>query len=97
MTRETVLKLVAEHRGRLQQLGVRRIGLFGSTSRDEATESSDLDFLVDFERKTFDAYMDVKELLEQVFGRKVDLVIVDAIKPRLRSSILREAVYAQGF
>jgi hypothetical protein len=40
--------------------------------------------------------MDLKLLLERLFGRPVDLVLADAIKPRLRPAILDEAVYAQG-
>jgi hypothetical protein len=51
---------------------------------------------VDFKTKTFDAYMDLKEFLEGLFGCPVDLVLVDALKPRLRSPILKEAVHAPG-
>ena len=77
-------------------LGVRRLGLFGSAARGEATESSDLDFLVEFEHKSFDCYMGVKELLEDLFRRPIDLVIAEAVKPRLRDRIRKEAVYAEG-
>ncbi|AFV22937.1 nucleotidyltransferase [Methanolobus psychrophilus R15] len=45
-------------------------------------------------RKTFDNYMELKFYLENIFGRKVDLVIETAIKPILREAILKEAVYA---
>lgn len=78
-------------------MGVRSIALFGSVVRGEADESSDLDFLIDLDRKTFDAYMDVKFYLEELFGRRVDLVLTDTIKPRLREAVLREAVHAAGF
>jgi len=56
----------------------------------------DLDFLVEFQTKSFDAYMDLKDLLEQWFGRPVDLVLADALKPALRDKVLRETVYAPG-
>jgi hypothetical protein len=56
-----------------------------------------LDFVVEFERKSFDAYMDLKFLLEDLFGCSVDLVLKEAIKPRLREAILGEAVHAPGF
>jgi len=75
---------------------VRRLGLFGSCARGERTEASDLDFVVEFEKKSFDAYMDLKLFLEELFGCQVDLVISDAIKPRLRSVILGEAIHAAG-
>jgi len=64
--------------------------------RGDNTAESDLDFLVEFDRKSFDSYMDLKDFLEQLFHRPVDLVVTDALKPRLRETILRETVHAQG-
>ena len=93
---EQILDALRMNRAELHRLGVRRLGLFGSAARGEATETSDLDFLVEFEHKTFDAYMDVKELLERLFQRRVDLVVADAIKPQLRPRILQETIYAEG-
>jgi predicted nucleotidyltransferase len=57
---------------------------------------SDLDFVVEFEEKSFDAYMDLKAFLEQLFDVRVDLVLKDAIKPRLRERILGDALHAPG-
>jgi predicted nucleotidyltransferase len=94
MSRETILKLIEANHGRLRMLGVRELGLFGSFAREEARPDSDVDFFVDLDEKSFDRYMAVKELLEDVLGRKVDLVVKSAIKPRLRDIILREAVRA---
>lgn len=72
---------------------VRRLALFGSTARDEAREDSDLDVLVDFEAgPTFDSFMGLKFFLEDHLGRKVDLVTPDALKPRMRPVVEREAV-----
>ena len=76
---------------------MRRLGLFGSAARGEATDSSDLDFLVELEKKTFDNYMDLKFFLEDLFGCKVDLVMKDALKPRLREPILKETIYAKDY
>lgn len=78
--------------------GVNRIGLFGSYSRDEQTDDSDVDIVVEFHKNklTFDNYMDLKCYLEDQFGRSVDLVILDDIKPELKSSILRSTIYAEG-
>ena len=70
--------------------------MFGSVARGEQTGGSDLDFVVEFETKSFDAYMDLKAFLEQLFGVEVDLVLSDVIKPRIRKAILSEAVYASG-
>ena len=97
LTRENILQTVERNATELRRFGVRKLALFGSFARGDTGHESDLDFLVEFEKKTFDGYMDLKELLEKTFSRKVDLVIADGIKPRLRSTILSEAVHAQGF
>ncbi len=93
---EQILKVIEAHRQEIKGFGVRRLGLFGSATRSEATETSDLDFLVEMEPKTFDSYMDLKEFLEQLFRCKVDLVVKEALKPRLRGPILKETIYTQG-
>jgi predicted nucleotidyltransferase len=55
-TAKAILNTLSQHRRELQQVGVRRIGLFGSYIRGDESESSDMDFLVTFDRNTFDAY-----------------------------------------
>jgi predicted nucleotidyltransferase len=94
--REEILKILEENRDTIHGYGVRRLGLFGSCARGVCTEASDLDFVAEFEKKSFDAYMDLKLFLEELFGCPVDLVISDTIKPRLRKTILDEAIYAPG-
>lgn len=95
-SRDGILRVVAENRDLIRDFGVRSLALFGSAARDEATDVSDLDFLVEFEQKTFDNYMGLKELLEDMFGCHVDLVLRSALKPRLREPILSSAVHAPG-
>ena len=87
--RDRILQTLASQQALLHALGVRRIGLFGSHARGDAKEASDLDFLVELEPggKTFDHYMDLRELLEELFGTKVDLVIAETIKARLREEL----------
>ena len=94
--REEILTILEQNREAIRGYGARRLGLFGSYARDEATEVSDLDFVVEFETKSFDSYMNLKEFLEGLFGCRVDLVLTDAIKPRLRATVLEEAVHAPG-
>jgi len=77
-------------------MGVKSLALFGSLARGEGTASSDVDILVELEPKTFDTYMDVKLFLERLLGRRVDLVLAEAVKPRLRQTIFAEAVHAEG-
>ena len=92
--REQILKTIRENRQTMRSFGVRRLGLFGSYALGKATASSDIDFLVEFEKKTFDAYMGLKFFLENLFHRNVDLVIKDSLKPRLQKTVLKQVIYA---
>lgn len=94
LTRDDVLTTLELHARELEGLGARSLALFGSVARGEGSDTSDVDLLVELEPKTFDSYMDVKLFLEKILGRRVDLVLADAVKPRLRSAILAEAVHA---
>lgn len=96
LSRDEVLEKLERNREAIRRHGVRRIGLFGSCARGKASAASDLDLLVEFERKSFDAYMDLKEFLEGLFDCRVDLVLADTLKPGLRESILRETIHAPG-
>ena len=73
--------------------GIKRAGMFGSFVRGEATPESDVDILVELDRQAslFD-FIGIKLDLEDVLGRRVDLVEYAAVKPRLRDRILREEV-----
>ncbi|KUK62552.1 MAG: Uncharacterized protein XE10_1564 [Methanoculleus marisnigri] len=79
-----------------ERYGVARIGVFGSVVRNEATAASDIDILVEFQEgeETFDHFMDLKFYLEDLLGRRTDLVIADTLKPRIRGAVLDEVVYA---
>ena len=95
-SRNEILEKIRQNLKTIKNFGVRRLGLFGSGARNEIGKESDLDFVVEFERKTFDAYMGLKFYLERLFQCPVDLVIADAIKPRLRPYILKEVIHAPG-
>ena len=96
-TRREILRLLEENSDRIKSFGVREIGVFGSVARDEQTEKSDVDILVELDKKTFDAYMGLLFFLEDLFERKVDLAMKDAIKPIIKDVILSETIYAQNF
>jgi predicted nucleotidyltransferase len=91
-----ILSRLQDERDFMRKSGVKRIGLFGSAAREEDHEGSDLDFLVEMDRPSFDGYMDVKFRLEDLFQRRVDLVLAHQLKPRLRQKILAETIYATG-
>lgn len=75
----------------LRQYGVTKADLFGSVARGDETDTSDIDLLIQLPHKAslFD-YIGLKQDLEQALGRSVDLVEYDAIKPRLKSYIMRD-------
>ncbi len=96
LSREDVLAAIAGEAAALRRLGVKSLALFGSVARGKATQTGDIDLLVDLSPRTFDAYMDVRLFLERPLGRRVDLVLADAVKPRLQASILAEAIRVAG-
>lgn len=95
LTGNDILRTLRSHRDELvERFSVRRIGLFGSFLRGDDKDTSDVDILVEFDQPTFDHYMDLKFFLEGLFNRPVDLVIGDAVKPRIKPAIDRETAYA---
>jgi predicted nucleotidyltransferase len=95
MAPEQIIRTLEGHKGELRGFGVKKIGLFGSFLSGTPRKDSDVDFLVEFGEPTFDNYMDLKFLLEALFGRKADVVSMDCLKPALRH-IRKEALYAKG-
>lgn len=89
-----IIRFLRTHKHKLGTLGVKKIGLFGSFAQNRQTQSSDIDFLVEMHKKSFDNYMDLKFFLESSFKRKVDLVLKSSIKPALKKYILNHTVYA---
>ncbi len=94
--KEEVISIINDHQKEIRDLGVKRYGLFGSLVREETTEQSDIDILVEFEpgQKTFDNFMKLAFLLEDLLGRDVDLVTAESLSPYIGPHILREVEYA---
>lgn len=80
-----------------QTFHIRELGIFGSFVKGEEKidNDSDIDILITFGKgyKDFFNYMRLKYYLENLLGRKVDLVIKEAVKPRLKERIFREVEY----
>jgi predicted nucleotidyltransferase len=85
--REEILRLAEKH-------GARNVRVFGSTVRGETSEDSDIDFLVDWDYARISAWGGIGLMmeLEELLGRKVDLVSSRALHPLLRDRILQEAI-----
>ncbi|MGD6806239.1 MAG: nucleotidyltransferase family protein [Candidatus Bathyarchaeia archaeon] len=95
---QTIEKLkatLASHKDELaRNYKVKEIGIFGSYVRHEQKKKSDVDVLVTF-TETIDLFqfVELENYLSDLLGVKVDLVMKDGIKPRLKERILNEAVY----
>ncbi len=72
---------------------VKEIGLFGSFSDNTFTENSDIDILVELERPIGWKFFSLEIYLEQIFGRKIDLVSKSALKEQIRENILKQVNY----
>jgi predicted nucleotidyltransferase len=94
-TKQDLLRILTDHRAQIKALGVRRLGLFGSFVRDTPHETSDVDLLVEFEsgQKTFDHFMRLSFLLEDLLQRRVELVTPAGLSPYIRPYILQEVEY----
>jgi predicted nucleotidyltransferase len=76
-----------------QRFSVKKLSIFGSVARGEASDSSDVDVLVVFDRAAkFDIFMDLKFYLEELLGVGVDLVTDKALRPQVRRAIEQEMV-----
>lgn len=97
MTRDEVLRILAEHREQLRAMGAERLSVFGSVARDEAGDDSDVDILVELTPGAHIGmfeFLALQETLSELLGRDVDLATLASLHPRLRDVILREAVLA---
>jgi predicted nucleotidyltransferase len=91
MNANQVIERIQEQREQLDVFGVRSLALFGSVARGEEHSDSDVDLLVTFEGPaTFDQYIDLKLFLEELIGRRVDLVTEGGLREALRPAIERE-------
>jgi predicted nucleotidyltransferase len=91
--REDVLARLKAHDSEIRGFGVSALSLFGSIARDEARPESDVDLLARFDSGvTSDKYCGAKFFLEDLLGRRVDLVTEDVLRARLRENVERELI-----
>lgn len=94
MTGEETIKLLSEHATEIRkQFGVTHLRLFGSVTRNQSDETSDVDVLVEFDGPaTFNGYFDLKFFLEDLSGRNVDLVTETGLRPAFRQYVEEDAI-----
>ena len=96
-SKNQILSEIKQQKRKLQNLGIVRIGLFGSYVREEQSDKSDIDILIEFEpeKENIDNYMYVYDILENLFRNdKVEIVTKNGLSPYIGPKILKEVVYA---
>lgn len=95
LTKAHILKTLKKNEESLKQYSVKRIGLFGSFARGDQTAKSDIDFIVEFDRPTYDNFYGLCVFLEKLFKRKVEVLTpnaVDSIRVEEVARSIRESV-----
>ncbi|MBI5613742.1 nucleotidyltransferase family protein [Candidatus Gottesmanbacteria bacterium] len=97
MSIDSLKKTIADQKETLQSLGVKRVGIFGSHARGEATVSSDLDLLIDFipGKKTYKNFFRTTTLLEDALNQRVDALTPEALSPYIKPHIQNDLTYVQ--
>ena len=94
ITKSDILTKLSQLKPELyQRFAVKEIGLFGSFSDNSNTEQSDIDILVELEKPIGWKFFTLELYLEEIFGRKIDLVTKNALKEQIRESILEKVNY----
>ena len=89
-----ILEEIEKRKNIIRRYGVKKIGLFGSFAKGKQKNKSDIDFLVEFKKINSDNFFSLLFLLENMFKRKIDLVIETDLKPELEY-VKREAKYVK--
>jgi predicted nucleotidyltransferase len=95
MRKDEVLKLLTENKPELmRRFGITDLALFGSTARDEASEDSDVDVMVEFDgRSTAKRYFGVQFYLEDLLHREIDLVQKGVVRAELQPYIEKDLIH----
>jgi len=96
MTKEEIKKILSDNKGILKRYKVKSIALFGSYVRNEQTEDSDIDFLVEFEQDTYNNFVNLIFTLEDLFKKEVTVVSTEDLSPYIRPYVLKEVEKIEG-
>ncbi len=94
ITKKEIIKKIERNKHKIKKFRVKKIGLFGSYLKNKQTKKSDIDFLVEFEKPSFDNYAELLILLEEIFSKKIDLITLESLRPEL-NYIKKEVEYAR--
>ena len=80
LAKDDIIKLLKENKNILKKFTVKRAGLFGSFVKGNQKKDSDIDLIVEFEKPSLDNYLDLIDYLENLFGRKVEILTPDGVR-----------------
>jgi predicted nucleotidyltransferase len=93
-TLQKIKTILTEHKSELaRKYHLKQLGVFGSYARKDKTAQSDIDLLVEFTEPIGLEFVTLAEELESLLGVRVDLVSVNAIKPKMFKIIKKDLVY----
>jgi predicted nucleotidyltransferase len=95
--REEIIATLRAHEAELHRRGVRHAGLFGSIARREGKRASDIDILIELDPQApigLFEYVGITQYLADLFSARVDVANRSRLKPLVRSSVERDALYA---
>ncbi|ANV85693.1 nucleotidyltransferase [Picosynechococcus sp. PCC 7003] len=94
LNKNNIVNFLYQHAQELKDLGVKSLAIFGSVARNEATQDSDVDCLVELEENVgFFEFFQIKNYLEEILDRPVDLGTKDALKEHLRQSVFEDLIH----
>jgi uncharacterized protein len=85
--------LIANKSRLLLKYHLKSIGIFGSLTREDFTEDSDIDILIDYEQPLGIEFIDLANELERILNHKVDLVSKNGVKPKYFKEIQKDLIY----
>ncbi len=90
LTKEEIVGKIEENKEKIREFGVRKLTLFGSYARNESSENSDIDFLVEFKkgRGLFDDFIHLLHFLEDMLGKHIDLGEKRLLREEIKNYII---------
>jgi uncharacterized protein len=93
LSKEEILDILEKNKSLLDKFYVKKIGLFGSYVRGEQKKNSDIDFLVEFEKVSYDNYFDLITALEKLYKKKIELITNGSLSPYILPYVEKEMVW----
>lgn len=93
----SLLSLLKANKKRIQSYGVIKLSLFGSFVSNHPSPESDVDLLVEFDpaKKTYDNFMDLSFFLEDLLGRRVELITPQSLNKHIGPHIIKQAEHVR--